>query len=350
MNFKKNKVLVVATSRNTRGGITSVIKAHELGAHWSKYHCKWIETHRDGFVLRKLGYFIYSFIQFCCLIPFYDLAHIHVATESSAKRKRLFIYVATLFKKKVILHFHPSNEKFLFYPENKELYTRIFKSANLVLVLSDQWKIWIRDALGITDNISVLHNPCPTIQRKYQERGKYILFAGTIIPRKGYETLIRGFAKIAPKFPEWKVVFAGNGEIDNATKIAEEVRILEQVQFLGWVSGSQKMTTFEQASIYCLASEGEGFPMSVLDAWAYGIPCVMTPVGGIPDFVIEGVNGLLFPVGDIDKLAIQLEKLMKDESLRKSIVIEADRYVYQEFNQDVINKKLGEIYFNILNQ
>ena len=52
------KVLVVATSRKTRGGITSVVKAHETGNQWKKYHCKWIETHRDGPSWRKILYFI----------------------------------------------------------------------------------------------------------------------------------------------------------------------------------------------------------------------------------------------------------------------------------------------------
>ena len=42
------KVLVLATSRKTRGGVTSVVKAHEQGEQWKKYHCKWIETHRDN--------------------------------------------------------------------------------------------------------------------------------------------------------------------------------------------------------------------------------------------------------------------------------------------------------------
>lgn len=56
----------------------------------------------------------------------------------------------------------------------------------------------------------------------------------------------------------------------------------------------KKEETFQKASIYCLASDGEGFPMGVLDAWAYGIPCVVTPVGGIPDIVKDGINGLIF--------------------------------------------------------
>ena len=63
------KVLVVATSRKTRGGITSVVKAHETGNQWKKYHCKWIETHRDGPSWRKILYFIKAYLQFFCLVP-----------------------------------------------------------------------------------------------------------------------------------------------------------------------------------------------------------------------------------------------------------------------------------------
>ena len=84
------KVLVVATSRKTRGGITSVVKAHEKGEQWKKYHCRWIETHRDGPAWRKLAYFVCAFIQFVFLIPFYDLVHIHAADGASATRKWIF--------------------------------------------------------------------------------------------------------------------------------------------------------------------------------------------------------------------------------------------------------------------
>lgn len=50
--------------------------------------------------------------------------------------------------------------------------------------------------------------------------------------------------------------------------------------------------------------------MGVLDAWAYGIPCVVTPVGGLPDIVIDGENALAFPVGDVDMLSSQLKKMI----------------------------------------
>lgn len=338
------RVLVVATSRKTRGGITSVVKAHETGGQWKKYHCRWIETHRDGNMARKLWYLAAALVEYVCLLPFYDIVHIHIATTQSAKRKRLFFILAKFMKKKTIFHFHPSNEKFLFEPKNRKLYRKLFSQADLVLVLSEQWRRWIKESLGLTERIKVLYNPCPVVDRRDDLRRNQVLFAGTVIPRKGYAVLLKGFALIAGKYPQWKVVFAGNGEIDRARSIAESLGIAGQVEFLGWVSGDEKERVFQESSIYCLASDGEGFPMGVLDAWAYGIPCVVTPVGGIPDIVENGKNGLIFPVGDSGKLAGQLDLLMQDQSLRRQIVAGSDKYVYGQFCVENINRQLGEIY------
>ena len=334
----------MATSRKTRGGITSVVKAHETGGQWKKYHCRWIETHRDGNMARKLWYLAAALVEYVCLLPFYDIVHIHIATTQSAKRKRLFFILAKFMKKKTIFHFHPSNEKFLFEPKNRKLYRKLFSQADLVLVLSEQWRRWIKESLRLTERIKVLYNPCPVVDRRDDLRRNQVLFAGTVIPRKGYAVLLKGFALIAGKYPQWKVVFAGNGEIDRARSIAESLGIAGQVEFLGWVSGDEKERVFQESSIYCLASDGEGFPMGVLDAWAYGIPCVVTPVGGIPDIVENGKNGLIFPVGDSGKLAEQLDLLMQDQSLRRQIVVGSDKYVYGQFCVENINRQLGEIY------
>ena len=342
------KVLVVATSRKTRGGIMSVVKAHETGDQWKKYHCRWIETHRDGNNIRKLWYLCTALLEYICFLPFYDIVHIHIATAQSAKRKQLFFYLAKWLGKKVIFHFHPSNEKFLFEPMNVRLYRKLFSKADLVLVLSEQWRCWIKMALGLSNHIEVLYNPCPIVNRRDDLRKNHILFAGTIISRKGYETLIRGFAKIAQEHSDWKVIFAGNGEIANAMKIVECCGIQNQVEFLGWVTDKDKEKVFQEASVYCLASDGEGFPMGVLDAWAYGIPCVVTPVGGIPDIVVDGENGLVFGVGDVDGLANKLHMIIIDRTLRENIVLGQDQYVKGAFNINSINRKLEKIYTRLL--
>ena len=139
-------------------------------------------------------------------------------------------------------------------------------------------------------------------------------------------------------------MIAGNGEIDKAKAVAKECGIEDQVVFLGWVNGQAKDLAFQRASIYCLASDGEGFPMGVLDAWAYGIPCVVTPVGGLPDIVVDGENALVFPVGDVDVLARQLERMISDDELREKIADASLALAHTTFNIECINKKMEKIY------
>ena len=141
------------------------------------------------------------------------------------------------------------------------------------------------------------------------------------------------------------MVFAGNGEIEKARELQQRLHIEErQVAYLGWVTGEEKEKAFQEASIYCLPSWGEGFPMGVLDAWAYGVPVITTPVGGITDIIKNGVNGLVYDVYDIDGLSRCLSELMDSPDLRKKIVEEADKLVENEFNISTICKQLDSIY------
>lgn len=80
---------------------------------------------------------------------------------------------------------------------------------------------WIKDALNIEQNIQILYNPCPNIKKYITQKENTILFAGTIIERKGYADLIKGFAKISHKHKDWKIIMAGNGEIEKAQSIAK---------------------------------------------------------------------------------------------------------------------------------
>lgn len=89
---------------------------------------------------------------------------------------------------------------------------------------------------------------------------------------------------------------------------------------------------------------GEGFPMGVLDAMAYGIAVVTTPVGGINDVMSNGINGLIYDTYNINELATCLEKLIKSKEYREQLVKEADKLVENEFNINNINKQLDQIY------
>lgn len=338
------KVLVVATSCKTRGGITSVVKAHQLGAQWKEYNCKWIETHIDTGVLMALWYLLKGYLKFLALLPFAKIVHIHLSEPSSAKRKLLFFIPAYLFGKKTIVHFHAFSPDTTINGGSRWIYKYIFSRAAKVIVLSNSWKEAVNKAFNLK-NIEVVYNPCSSVisDKEYQKK-KHILYAGTINARKGYSDMIRAFAKIADIHKDWKIVFAGNGEIENGKNIAKELGIEKQCLFLGWVNGEQKDKAFKEASIFCLPSYAEGFPMAVLDAWAYSLPVITTPVGGIPDVAKNEENMLVFDSGNTNKLAEYMHRLITDKELNDKITKASIDFANTTFNINEINKQIGNIY------
>lgn len=348
--MNSHRILVVATSEKTRGGISAVVSAHKRCELWSKYNIKWIETHIDRGAIIKILYFFRALFQFLLYVPFCEIVHIHVATYSSLIRKSVFYYIAKFFHKRIIMHFHSSTPDVLFDKKCKNLYRRIFSGSDLVLVLSEQWKLWVFKSLGLKDNIKVLYNPVvEEINNNIETKKKdYILFAGTMIDRKGYADLLKSFSLISSKHNSWKLVFAGNGDLDKAKRIAKDLNISSKVEFVGWVSGKKKEILFSEASIFCLSSYSEGFPMSVLDAWAYRLPVICTPVGGLPDIVINEKNALVYPVGDIKKLSECLDLLISNPSLRESISYESNKLAKTMFSLNAINRELDNIYKSLL--
>ena len=236
----------------------------------------------------------------------------------------------------------------------KEVYRKLFGKSDRLLLLSPTWERLVGSVFDLRGKMTVLYNPCPQIDKDgiadASVEYRRILYAGVLNRRKGYAELIRAFARIAPRFPDWKLVFAGSGEIYHANALARELGIASQVEFTGWVAGETKDRLFRKASVFCLPSYAEGFPMAVLEAWAYGLPVVATPVGGLPDIVTDGREALLFEPGDCEALAGQLEKLMSDSGLRERMKAESLRLANEDFNIETIGRRLGEIYDSLLRQ
>lgn len=344
------KVLIVATSRKTRGGITSVVKAYESSDLWKNFHCHWVQTHRDGPSWRKIQYFFTGMIDFLVRIPFYDIVHIHTADYGTEKRKRIFASLTKIFGKKLIVHLHSSGPEYSIGGKYRKLYDYSFSHADKVLLLSKTWHDEVTKAFPLSnEKIEILYNPCPNVSPSmFKERESYILFAGTLIHRKGYDDLIKAFASIADKYPRWRLKLAGNGEIEMGKQLAEQLGIADRVEFLGWISNQQKDSAFRHASIYCLPSYSEGFPMGVLDAWAYHLPVVTTPVGGIPDIAIDNENIMIFTPGDINTLAVKLECLMNDSELYDKMTMASEQFSNGIFNISYLTNQLSNIYKSLL--
>lgn len=348
--MKTKRVLFLATSRKTRGGITAVVRAYEQFPFWRDYRVRWIETHVDRSLFWKFIYAFIAFLKYLACIWRYDLIHIHTSELPSVKRKYPFFVFAKLLRKKVIVHLHIGNQ--VDETVGNRLYQKMFRGADAVIVLSESIRQKVEHLFGLEKGkVHVVYNPCPVVPSvEYTDQYKEIVFAGTLNYNKGYSVLITAFAQIAASYPDWKLNIAGNGELSEAKRLVSACQIEKQVNFLGWVRDEAKEQLFRRASVFCLASYAEGFPMAVLDAWAYGLPVVTTPVGGLPDIARDGENILFFPPGDVEALAHQLERIITDESLRRKIATESKRLARTTFHVDTINKEMEAIYVSLLGE
>lgn len=343
---KRKQILVIATSKHTHGGITSVIKLHQRGSFWQDYNMCWIETHSDKNNLYKIIYFIRSFFQYLIFLPQAKLVHIHTSFPPSLIRKLFYFFPAKILHKKTIIHLHCSPEVIL-QSKLRKIYCSVLENCDTSIVLSNKIKSCLIKKFQIKNSIIVVENPI-SIPNKPLVKQNIILYAGILNKHKGYSLLIHAFSKIANKFPDWSVIFAGNGEIDKAKLLAKKLGCSNQIKFEGWVSGAAKDKLFTDASIFCLPSFGEGLPMSVLEAWSYNIAVLCTPVGGLPDVVNDKQNALYITVGSSDDIAEKLTFLIEHEEERIRIANAGYECVKNRFDVNVINKQVESIYKKLL--
>ena len=339
-----NKVLYLATSRKTKGGITSVLNTYKQCLFWEKYNIRWIETHIDRNIFAKMLFSLGGLVNFLFIVWSYDLVHIHTGEINSMKRKYIFFKIARWLNKKTIVHLHIGNQIDSY--EHNKICQNMVKNADAIIVLSNELKNKIHELFFVDESkIYVIHNPCVPVENvQYLMNSKVILYAGRLDYNKGYHILLEAFTKIASKYPDWKIVIAGNGEIDKAIQIATKNKILNQVAFRGWITGDEKAHVFREAAFLCLPSYAEGFSMTVLEAWAYSLPVVCTPVGGLRDIVCDGVNALLFESGNAMQLAEQLERMITNPSLRKSIAEKSHELASSMFDIQTIGEQIDCLY------
>ena len=156
------------------------------------------------------------------------------------------------------------------------------------------------------------------------EKRKIIAGAGRLSDQKNYSLLIRAFAKIATEYPDYSLVIYGEGERrGELEKLVEELGLKDRVSLPGNIQNI--VDEMEQNSMFVLSSDFEGMPNALMEAMALGIPCISTdcPCGG-PRFLIRnGENGVLVPVGDEEKMAESMRRILEDSKLRENIAAKA---------------------------
>ena len=175
--------------------------------------------------------------------------------------------------------------------------------------------------------------------------GVNILFLSRLEKLKGIYEAIEAFRLVRARYPSATLTVAGDGP--ELKRAREYVRAdgLGGVRFLGWIAGEQKHRAFSDADIYLFPTRwGEGMPLSVLEAMAYGLPVVTRPLGGLADFFENGRMGYTTDSNDPRVFASLLERLIGDPGLRQEMARYNHSFAGQHFAASVVAERLGGIY------
>lgn len=146
-------------------------------------------------------------------------------------------------------------------------------------------------------------------------RRKVIVTAGRLTEQKNHELLIKAFAQISSKFPDYKLIIYGEGTLkDKLVTVANEHGIENRILFPGYTTNIGEK--IKDASLFVLSSDFEGMPNALMEAMALGVPCVSTDCdGGGAKFLIDNEkNGMLVPKGEVDALTAAMGRMLSDRA------------------------------------
>ena len=196
-------------------------------------------------------------------------------------------------------------------------------------------------------NIKVIPNPVKEVQLFPEiPRENIIINIGRMVPEKGQEYLIQAFAKLDAT--NWKLVILGDGRLrGNLEKQIIDLGLTGKIIMPGAINDIDEWLA--RSSIFVLSSISEGFPNSLMEAMAAGLPCISFDCNAGPkDIIINEVNGLLVEKGNIDELVDKLNTLIKDTELAKKIATNAllvrDKYHIDSIGNNYLDFLLQKQY------
>lgn len=343
------RVLMVGSAEQSCGGVASVLRLMKQMPFWEKYHCGWLGTQIQRSYGVKLWYALKAYAKALFTIWGYDIVHFHTVPDKICLIIQMpVLLLALLGRKKIIMHVHMGNQ--LENHTKNKLFIWCLNRADRVVLLAKKWQNLFETLYPMVKaRTAVIYNACaPTPAVDYSIKEKSIIMAAFLNDNKHPDLLLKAWKNLKADFPDWHLTIMGNGEVERFQTMAHGMALDDSVTFTGYITGKQKEDVWNRASIYCMCSRNEGFPMVVLEAWARGVAVVTTPVGGLPDVIEEGRNCLTFPFDDVDTLTVQLRRLMESSELRKQMAEYSKSFGERVFAPVMVNGSIEKLYEEIL--
>jgi glycosyltransferase involved in cell wall biosynthesis len=165
---------------------------------------------------------------------------------------------------------------------------------------------------------------------------------------KGVEVMLEAAKKLHGKFPALRFLLVGGGEkLESYRALANDMGLSEITCFTGIINDPVGAGVLDASNIYGQPSKWqEACPLAVLEAMSKKLPVVASNTGGLPELVTDGLTGTLVPVGDSDRLADALEKLVENADLRQSMGEAGQADVLQKHRIETMVGRYIEIFLN----
>lgn len=180
--------------------------------------------------------------------------------------------------------------------------------------------------------------------------GEFVL--GSIKPLEklyNIDVLIQSFAQLLPKYPELRLLIAGQGSVENELKaLTEKMNLSQQVVFTGRIPFSEVSNYYNMIDVLVNISEYESFGVSVIEAMSCEKPVVVTNVGGLKDIVNEEALGFKVEVRNVEQTVFAIEELITNKSLYDQIALKSRQHVIDNYAWKNNLEQMLKIYDQLL--
>ena len=275
-------------------------------------------------------------------VPRYDVIHIFSASYFSfVLAPTPAILVAKLCGGRIVLNYHSG--------EAADHLAR-WRSAISILRLADEIVVPSEYLVRVFARFGLRARAiCNTIEtgafqfRERQPVRAVFLSNRNLESHYGVDCVLRAFAIIQNQFPDACLTVAGDGsQRRTLEQLAQELR-LQNVEFKGQVDHDRVFALYDAADIYLNGSEIDNQPLSLLEAFACGLPVVTTNAGGIPDIVVHEGSGLVVQCGDHQALAEAAIRLLRNPAFAGSMA-RAGRAECEKYSWDAVRELWLELY------
>jgi len=292
--------------------------------------------------------------------PSVNIVHINPSLElKSFVREGIFLLLARLRRKKTLVFFRGWSLSFQHKIDGKLrwLFNALYGKADAFIVLASSfaeslrhWGITqpIYNEVTIIDDHALENIDLDTIKGRLADPVWELLFISRLMPAKGIFTAIKAVEIAQRTHPEVGLYVAGDGEsADEAQALAQHLKV-KNIHFLGVVTGKEKYKLFHSAhALFFPTEHAEGFPNTIVEAMAFGLPIITRTVGGISDFFVSGTHGYITESTSPEVFAQLIIRTIEEPERYQQISKINHQYAKDNFLASNAAERLEQIYASL---